>query len=575
VNSIDHLRQASTFTMPPKKTTVPGSAQQPLNTNQETLRAARSQKRKATSPTPQEEELDQEIRYLEAIHQQVQRKTEKMFRLADLQKKIDEAAEEMCHHTQDDQDRRPQHRELRQESLFNDDEWYGDFHQGNFAFDDAYPLAKELQATPWPPSYKPPQLPMYDGHSDPKQFLMSYEATISSYGDNTTVMAKSFVMAVKSVAQTWYSSLQLGTIMSWQKLKDMLVTSFQGFQMKPVTAQALFQCTQDQEEYLHAYVQRFLRLRAQAPTVPNEIIIEAMIKGLRPGPTAQYFARKPPQTLEKLLQKMDEYIRPDNDFGQRREEAFRYSELARGFGGRFHPRHVRSIHNSSTNDNRGNHTQMQQHRSQSSGAQQSSFRPPAPRGRGGRSFGGRYGHQPRKLLCLLCGEDKGHTKRTCQVTIQKQKEITEAETQQNQPKQVLHTASYYSPYILEYVGNQQPAASVASASHSQASWAQLPPQPPLAHAWFAVNSQKGITTLSNSVTFGRSPKLAQSTALCLSRSISTKGATTIRLKNILIWCILVLSVILFSCMKNNSRRSNLQFDVILLWTHHRVWNAFP
>jgi hypothetical protein len=30
-----------------------------------------------------------------------------MLRLADLQKKIDEAAEEMCHLTQDDQDRRP------------------------------------------------------------------------------------------------------------------------------------------------------------------------------------------------------------------------------------------------------------------------------------------------------------------------------------------------------------------------------------------------------------------------------------------------------------------------------------
>jgi hypothetical protein len=94
----------------------------------------------------------------------------------------------------------------------------------------------------------------------------------------------------------------------------MLVTNFQGFQTKPVTAQALFQCTHDQEEYLQAYVRRFLRLRAQAPTVPNEIVIEAMIKGLRPGPTAQYFARKPPQTLEKLLQKMDEYIRADNDF---------------------------------------------------------------------------------------------------------------------------------------------------------------------------------------------------------------------------------------------------------------------
>jgi hypothetical protein len=105
-----------------------------------------------------------------------------MLRLADLQKKIDEVAEEMRHLTQDDQDRRPQHRELRQESSFNEDEWYDDFHHGNFNFVDASPLAAELQANPWPQSYKPPQLPMYDGHSDPKQFLMSYEATISSYG---------------------------------------------------------------------------------------------------------------------------------------------------------------------------------------------------------------------------------------------------------------------------------------------------------------------------------------------------------------------------------------------------------
>jgi hypothetical protein len=79
---------------------------------------------------------------------------------------------------------------------------------------------------------------------------MSYEATISSFGGNTTVMAKSFVLAVRSVAQTWYFSLRPETITSLQKLKDMLVTSFQGFLTKPVTAQALFQCTQDHEEYL-------------------------------------------------------------------------------------------------------------------------------------------------------------------------------------------------------------------------------------------------------------------------------------------------------------------------------------
>jgi hypothetical protein len=124
--------------------------------------------------------------------------------------------------------------------------------------------------------------------------------------------------------------------------------------------------------------------------VPNEIVIEAMIKGLRPGPTTQYFARKPPQTLEKLLQKMDEYIWADKDFRQTREEAYMFSEMTRGFGGIIHPRHVRSIHNSNPSDDRGSQPQRQQHNSQSLGPQQSSFRPPAPRGRGGISFRGRY-----------------------------------------------------------------------------------------------------------------------------------------------------------------------------------------
>jgi hypothetical protein len=78
-----------------------------------------------------------------------------MLRLAELQRKIAEAAEEMCHITQDDQGRRPRG-ELRQESPINDDEWYNDLHHGNFSFDDASPLAAELQATTWPPSYKPP-----------------------------------------------------------------------------------------------------------------------------------------------------------------------------------------------------------------------------------------------------------------------------------------------------------------------------------------------------------------------------------------------------------------------------------
>jgi hypothetical protein len=110
-----------------------------------------------------------------------------------------------------------------------------------------------------------------------------------------------------------------------------------------------------------------------------------MIKRLWPGPTAQYFARKPPQILEKLLQKMDEYIRADNDFRQRREEAYRFFEMTRGFGGRIHPRHVRSIHNSNQSDDRGSQLQRPQHSSQFSGQQQSLGHQPQGAGAAGAS----------------------------------------------------------------------------------------------------------------------------------------------------------------------------------------------
>jgi hypothetical protein len=89
--------------MSPKKAIASGAALAPLDINQEglPLREAQNQKRKAITPTPQEEELDQEIRDLEAIHQQVERRREKMLWLSEFQKKIDEAAKEMHHIVQD------------------------------------------------------------------------------------------------------------------------------------------------------------------------------------------------------------------------------------------------------------------------------------------------------------------------------------------------------------------------------------------------------------------------------------------------------------------------------------------
>jgi hypothetical protein len=44
-------------------------------------------------------------------------------------------------------------------------------------------------------------IPTFDDQSDPRQFLMSFEAAIISGGGDETTLAKSLVMAVKGPAQ--------------------------------------------------------------------------------------------------------------------------------------------------------------------------------------------------------------------------------------------------------------------------------------------------------------------------------------------------------------------------------------
>jgi 5,10-methenyltetrahydromethanopterin hydrogenase len=99
------------------------------------------------------------------------------------------------------------------------------------------------------------------------------------------------------------------------------------------------------------------------------------------------------------------------------------------------------------------------------------------------------GISPEKFIAYSVVRTKVTT-RACQITILKQKEIAEAKARQNQSKQVLHTASYHSPYIPEYVGNHH-VAYVASASHSQVSWPQLPPPPPLQRTYSRSQQPEG------------------------------------------------------------------------------------
>jgi len=192
------------------------------------------------------------------------------------------------------------------------------------------PLSEGLQNAPWPPNYKPITLPKFNGKTDPRQFLMSFEAAIASAGGNDSVLAKSFVIAAEGDALAWYSMLKPSTIYSWENLRDKILANFKGFASESLTASDLFQCKQEQGEPLKEYFQKFVQLKAKAPEVPEEVAIEAASKGLRIGPFAAHLVREKPQTLDALYSEFEKYCKSDSDLRSRLKEQNQYRQQSQG-----------------------------------------------------------------------------------------------------------------------------------------------------------------------------------------------------------------------------------------------------
>jgi hypothetical protein len=105
-------------------------------------------------------------------------------------------------------------------------------------------------------------IPTFDSESDPRQFLMSFEAAVIAGGGDETTLAKSLIMTVKGPAQHWYSSLKARSIHSWEQLKTNLLVDFQGFQPTGLADMDLLNCKQQPKKPLSKYYKRFIQIKS-------------------------------------------------------------------------------------------------------------------------------------------------------------------------------------------------------------------------------------------------------------------------------------------------------------------------
>jgi hypothetical protein len=93
--------------------------------------------------------------------------------------------------------------------------------------------------------------------------------------------------------------------------------AFQMFHDTTAESSDLYNCKQKDREPLRNFMRRLMRQRSQIPEANGKTTINALIKGLTPGPTASHVTRKKPKTVEEIFHELEEYFLSDDDHRKR------------------------------------------------------------------------------------------------------------------------------------------------------------------------------------------------------------------------------------------------------------------
>ena len=126
-------------------------------------------------------------------------------------------------------------------------------------------------------------MPQFDEESDPKEFLLKYEAMIEATGGGSACKAKTLVLTLKGLAQQWYTNLPNVYIYSWDQLRTELSTCFRAVRPDEVTSCDFHDIKQGSLS-LQEYLQRIVNLRARALEVAEQSIIDATVRSLNMDP---------------------------------------------------------------------------------------------------------------------------------------------------------------------------------------------------------------------------------------------------------------------------------------------------
>ncbi|XP_066333819.1 uncharacterized protein [Miscanthus floridulus] len=120
-------------------------------------------------------------------------------------------------------------------------------------------------------------------------------------------MANYLPIMLTPAAMSWFTSLALDFIGSWEELKKVFTDNYMATCTQSATKHDLNRINQKPSELLHSYIKRFSEMRNSIPNIIEAKVITAFVRGLHHRELHSKFNRKPPIGIGEMITMANQY----------------------------------------------------------------------------------------------------------------------------------------------------------------------------------------------------------------------------------------------------------------------------
>ncbi|GAU46884.1 hypothetical protein TSUD_133830 [Trifolium subterraneum] len=169
-----------------------------------------------------------------------------------------------------------------------------------------------------PANFKIPQLPTFEGKTDPLEHLMAVGTQTTIIGTEEHLKCKLLSSTFKDAALRWYMNLPRNSISSCSDFHKKFVRQFAGSKHIQVTATSLFSIRQGVSETLMEYLARFSEATIKVSNPNQEMFVAAFQNGLKAGHFNESLAQKPTESMQEVMKRAECYIKGEESNAEKR-----------------------------------------------------------------------------------------------------------------------------------------------------------------------------------------------------------------------------------------------------------------